>query len=106
MALLAFFRNAVLLKIGLIPLNSTNHVLLLRIFTALSGITNRLNQGVGRYREFVQRLIHIENSFMNTIQSSRVALIKKYHLGSFESSFQDSIEGLFRKNNEKGLNGK
>jgi|GEM_PF-4808177 len=34
MALLAFFRNAVLLKIGLIPLNSTNHVLLLRIFTA------------------------------------------------------------------------
>ena len=42
MALLAFFRNAVLLKIGLIPLNSTIHVLLLRIFTALDNIYKQI----------------------------------------------------------------
>lgn len=65
--------------------------------TSLEGITGRLNDGVNRYNEFVQRVKQIENFFLTQMQENRSALTKKYYLGSLDGQYISSIDKVYKK---------
>ncbi len=73
---------------------------------SLKGITNMLNKQVGKYKEFVSRVVEIDNGLIEAIHQSRKELTKhEYLMGNLDRKSQKVIEDIYRKRDPKALSG-
>lgn len=72
----------------------------------MKAITKLLSKTAGRQKEFSLDMSKIETKFIDSLNRSKVDLIKKYYLGDMEEKYLNIVGQIYRENNEKCLVGK
>ena len=72
----------------------------------MSGITKKLSKNAEKEKDFLIKILSIENNFIKELKNKRSAFIKQYRLRNFSAKHLKIVEDLYEKGNSFGLKGK